>query len=344
MITTLDLFSGIGGFAYALRGVTKTVAYCDSELACHKVIKANISRGNLDAAPIFENVKDIDKSLLDTRLSLQPCMITAGFPCTDISIANVHGMGLQGDRSSLFFEIMRIVDICPSIEILFLENSHAIVRRGLKGVERALHKRGFRMTWCIITALDVGALHRRKRWYCLCTRGNGFEKLIAASPSNTFYNWKKEKCVRMLPKPTARSDRLHMTDRCRMLGNSIVPQCAAYAWNSLIKFHLTIKGQVHVTPLRNAPSLNLVMCDGKKTFEKQHWATPCYSIWHIYSSITSSRAKTVLTNQIYYELKTRLENLNHEREKTEHYRKYLCNPQFIEFLMGFPRNWTFVKK
>src|SRR5690606_41162245 len=49
------------------------------------------------------------------------------FPCQDISVAGA-GKGLEGERSGLFFEIMRLAkEIKP--KFLFLENVPAITHR-----------------------------------------------------------------------------------------------------------------------------------------------------------------------------------------------------------------------
>lgn len=346
VIRTLDLFSGIGGFAVALKEITDTVGYCDVAESCRKVIANNIRRGILHDAPIFQDVKKITS---EETYDLKPELITAGFPCTDISIANVNGEGIKGERSGLFYEIMRIVDQTSTVQALFLENSHAILKRGFPKIMKELNKRGFKVVYCITTATDVGALHRRKRWYCLCFKPEFQERLLKVSTHATKSLWSgtKEPCSRMVPKPKAKERKVAIVDRCKMLGNAIVPQCAAHAWNSLVTAVQEQQMQpkpwrkgkpleVSIKPLRPAPTLQLEITDGKSTFHKKHWATPCYSIWHIYSHITSSRAKTVLTVQMFYEKNTQIEN------KTESYRDWLCNPRFIEYLMGYSKDWTLV--
>jgi hypothetical protein len=340
-IPTLDLFSGVGGFSMALRDVCKTVGYCDTEPTCRMSLKRNISRGLLDDAQIYEDVKSITSR--ETAIS-SPQLITAGFPCTDISIANVNGEGIRGSRSGLFFEIMRIVDETPSVQALFLENSHAILKRGFHSILRALRKRDFQVLYCITNASDVGALHRRKRWYCLCVKKGFADKLnqVSTTSTNSIWNNKREPCSRLVKKPKDCIKKQCIINRCRMLGNSIVPQCAAHAWNTLVnraRDTSVIKSpiQVRVECLRPVPSLNLEITDGENTFHKKHWATPCYSIWHIYSHITSARAKTVLTVQMFYEKKTIIPDCN---DKRTCYRDWLCNPRFIEYLMGYPKDWT----
>ena len=61
-IRTLDLFSGIGGFALGLRraGGFKTVCYVEIEKACQDVLQARQRDGALDLAPIWDDVTKFD--------------------------------------------------------------------------------------------------------------------------------------------------------------------------------------------------------------------------------------------------------------------------------------------
>lgn len=334
MLRTLDLFSGIGGFSLALKPITKTVGYCDIEASCREVIASRIRDGQLENAPIFKDVCEIDKK---TLRHLRPDIITAGFPCTDISIANVQGQGLLGPRSKLFFEIIRIIDAAsPNIKAVFLENSHAIVKRGLDEVTHEFTKRGFKLAWCITNASDVGAPHRRKRWYAVAYKER-YISMLTPIRDQIEYNWKKEPVKRMIRKPLLKEQKDELIQRCRMLGNSIVPQCAAHAWNTLVSSIKVSRTQGHVKTQRLTleRNLKLVITDGHETFTRKLWATPCHCIWHIYSRITSSRAKTVLTVQLFYEQKTRVNGI-----KTEEYKRWMVNPNFIEYMMGYPLDWT----
>ena len=68
-------------------------------------------------------------------------VITAGFPCQDISLAG-KGEGLDGSRSELFFDAARIIrDVGPRIVVL--ENVSALLARGLGRVVRQLAEIGY---------------------------------------------------------------------------------------------------------------------------------------------------------------------------------------------------------
>lgn len=156
----LDLFSGIGGISLGLRHWVKSVAYCEIEPYCQSVLLQRMSEGYLPKAPIWDDIRTLSAN------ELPPIdIITGGFPCQDISVAG-RGAGLEGERSGLFFEIMRLAkEIKPSF--IFLENVPAITGRGGLRVVREVAALGYDCRWCVISAASVGAMHRRERWFLL---------------------------------------------------------------------------------------------------------------------------------------------------------------------------------
>lgn len=120
-----------------------------------------MDRGDISEAPIWEDVRTLEGEEFKGCIDL----IYGGFPCQDISVAG-RGKGLEGERSGLFFEIMRLAkEIKPSF--LFLENVPAITSRGGLQVVREITEMGYDCRWCVISAASIGALHRRERWFLL---------------------------------------------------------------------------------------------------------------------------------------------------------------------------------
>lgn len=89
-------------------------------------------------------------------------------PCQDISAVG-QGEGLEGRKSSLFYELIRI---CRAIrpKYIFLENSPYINARGLDTVLKEIASMGFDAEWSTLSAGKCGAPHMRDRWWCLCRR------------------------------------------------------------------------------------------------------------------------------------------------------------------------------
>jgi len=152
----LDLFSGIGGFSLGLeRAGMETVAFCEIDKKCHKVLKKH-----WPDVPIFDDVSTLTKEKLDER-SITVDVICGGFPCQDLSVAGT-GKGLEGSRSGLWFEYGRIIsELRPRYVIV--ENVSALLNRGLDQVLGQLAEIGYDAEWHCIPASAVGAPHRRDR-------------------------------------------------------------------------------------------------------------------------------------------------------------------------------------
>jgi DNA (cytosine-5)-methyltransferase 1 len=92
-------------------------------------------------------------------------VICGGFPCQDISYSGL-GAGLEGQRSGLFFEAIRLVrELRPRVVVL--ENVAALLTRGLDRVLGTLAEIGFDAEWHCIPAAAVGAPHSRDRTFII---------------------------------------------------------------------------------------------------------------------------------------------------------------------------------
>ncbi len=160
MIHGLDLFSGGGGLAEGLRRWVKTVAYCEIERGAQRVLLSRMARGEIDAAPIWDDVSTLRGTMLPTV-----DIIAGGFPCQDISVAG-NGAGLEGKRSGLVFEYLRLIGDCRP-RFVFMENVPALTIWGLDRVLLGLYALGYDARWTIVSAAEVGAPHRRERIWIL---------------------------------------------------------------------------------------------------------------------------------------------------------------------------------
>lgn len=160
-VNGLDLFSGIGGISLALREWVTPIAYCEIDPYCQAVLLSRMATGDLVHAPIWDDIKTLRIRPQEIDIDI----IYGGFPCQDISIAG-HGKGLAGERSGLFFEIMRLAEKNKP-KFIFLENVPAITSRGGLQVVREITSLGYDCRWCVISAASIGALHRRERWFLL---------------------------------------------------------------------------------------------------------------------------------------------------------------------------------
>lgn len=165
----LHLFAGAGGgiLAGMLLGHTPVCAV-EIDDYCRRVLRARQADGWLPAEmEIHDDVTTFDGTAWRGRVDL----VAGGFPCQDLSLAG-KGAGLDGKRSGLWFEMLRVIcEVRPSY--VFVENVPAITSRGLDRVLGSLAEAGWDAEWLCLPASAVGAAHRRDRWWCLARNTNG---------------------------------------------------------------------------------------------------------------------------------------------------------------------------
>lgn len=248
-----------------------------------------------------------------------------GFPCQDISGAG-QGVGVHGSRSTLIFDALSLVSQLPSVEWILMENSSFIVHRGLEDVRKKLNALGFRLEYLILSAADLGARHQRRRWFGLAWRSRSAPTIFPMPPR--LFDWGREPVPRMLRVQNAKS-RAKERARCERLGNAVVPVCVQIALHVL-----SARSRGIMVPSRKPDrrKLRLQFADGKgNVFLKDLWSTPISSPRSWYVSNLHERSARVLVTQLFYEQHT---NLNHREVEV------IANPNWVEWLQGFPQDWT----
>mgnify|MGYP000933023571 FL=1 len=189
---TIELFAGVGMLGVGLRaglahlGVeTRTVCYLERESYPASVLAARMEDGALDDAPVWSDVCTFDARAWRGAVD---CVI-GGFPCQDLSLAGRRA-GLDGKRSGLFFELLRIAEDSGA-RYLFLENVAGIASATASVVDEAegalderaaarvlgeLADRGWDAEWITLSASEVGASHGRERWFCWAWRVDDSER------------------------------------------------------------------------------------------------------------------------------------------------------------------------
>ena len=159
--TAIHLCSGYGGFELALRPWNvRTVCHVERDAYAAAILMERMEQKRLDQAPIWDDLDTFDGEPWCGRVDL----ITAGFPCQPFSAAGAH-RGLDDDRW-LWPSIARIItEIRPRFVVL--ENVPPVIRHGLPAVLADLAQLGFDAEWGLYSAADVGAPHRRQRWWCV---------------------------------------------------------------------------------------------------------------------------------------------------------------------------------
>jgi len=167
-LSVLDLFSGIGGFSYAFEstGHFETVAFCENNKFCQKVLKKNFPN-----VKIYEDVRSINGK------EIKADVVAGGFPCQSFSVAGKRRG--TGDDRYLWPEMFRVItEVKPSWVVW--ENVQGIINieNGLvlRQVQDDLEKEGFQSRCFVIPASGVGAWHQRKRiWGIAFNENNWFD-------------------------------------------------------------------------------------------------------------------------------------------------------------------------
>lgn len=163
----LSLCSGYGGLDLAVRDVcarARTVCYVEREAASVAVLAARMADGGLDDTPIWSDLATFDAAAWRGCVDL----VVAGFPCQPVSLAG-HRRG-QDDERWLWPLVRDVFERCGATA-LFLENVPGIISKGLGDVLRDLAALGLAAEWGCYSAAEIGAPHRRDRWFCLAYAG-----------------------------------------------------------------------------------------------------------------------------------------------------------------------------
>ena len=147
-MTHLSLFSGIGGIDLAAEWAGfRTVAFVERDKFCQKVLKKHWPE-----VPIYDDI-----TTFDAEPFRGVDLVSGGFPCQDISAAGKQA-GLSGERSGLWFEMLRVIEQARSAWVV-AENVANLVSMGIDDCLLGLESAGYAARPVIVPASAVGAVH-----------------------------------------------------------------------------------------------------------------------------------------------------------------------------------------
>ena len=221
MLTFGSLFAGIGGF---------DLGFERAGMACKWQVEIDDYATKVLAKhwPHVHRERDIRECGAHNLERVD--VICGGFPCQDISYAGL-GAGLDGERSGLFFEAIRVVrELQPRVAVL--ENVAALFTRGLDRVLGTLAAIGYNAEWHCIPA-SKWLYQRRRRLFVIAYRDCTW-KLQPKRLDEKFrgrirhsveaVDWIVSKCAPLRSAYGISSQ----VDRLRGLGNAVVPQVAEW--------------------------------------------------------------------------------------------------------------------
>ena len=159
-----SLFAGVGGMDLGLeRAGMKCRWQVEIDPYCRKVLAKHWPN-----VPKFGDITKVEGS----ELERVDC-IAGGFPCQDVSTMGLQ-RGLTGERSGLWFEMLRIIRALRPKYVL-VENVSGLLVRGLWRVLADLAEIGMDAEWDSLRAGYFGAPHQRERIFILAypNKSNG---------------------------------------------------------------------------------------------------------------------------------------------------------------------------
>ena len=179
-MNVLDLFSGIGGFSLGLqRAGMKTIAFCEIDKYCQKVLKKNFPD-----IPIYDDVCKLNGSDINEPVDL----ICGGFPCQPFSFAGKR-LGAEDDRH-LWPEYLRLIQELKPTWIIG-ENVAGLINMGLDNVLSDLEGAGYSSRTFVIPAVAVDAKHRRDRLWIV-----GYSNLYVRGEQRNFLPHANDRGIR----------------------------------------------------------------------------------------------------------------------------------------------------
>ena len=192
----LSLFSGYGGMTlgHRLAGLeVTTVGYVEIDPYCQRLLQARIRDKVLDDAPIWADIRAFDG---------EPCrgvvdIITASFPCQPHSSANKTRRG-RSDERNLWPDTLRVIrDVAP--RYVLLENVRGLADGNdpyAAEIVGQLSEAGYGARWGLLSAAEVGAPHKRDRWWCLAVDGShtearGGAATVADTDGDILWHWQQ---------------------------------------------------------------------------------------------------------------------------------------------------------
>jgi DNA (cytosine-5)-methyltransferase 1 len=192
--TCVSLFSGIGGLDFGLaRAGFRHLAFCESD-----AYRRDVLVRRWPGVPVYEDVRKfplahgwcgVEPDDGDGRTRVHfgrdaaggVDLLCGGFPCQDLSVAGQR-RGLDGDRSGLFFEFVRVAESLRP-RWLLIENVPGLLSsnggRDFGTVLGTLADIGYGLAWRVLDSRFFGVPQRRRRVFIVGAVADGDPRAAA---------------------------------------------------------------------------------------------------------------------------------------------------------------------
>lgn len=183
LLKSVDLFTGIGGFVLGLKGICTPMVYCDKDLGVQDALARMMADGRLPKAEVVDDVRSIDH-IVKAVNGRTVDVLTAGFPCVGFSSVGLRE-GLDNEHSGLYRDTVKVIKALKPRMVLY-ENVAPVLtgnnHKDIKYIVRTMNAAGYDVRWTMCTGDEAGVPQLRQRWFCLCTRRSTSLKPIRVPP------------------------------------------------------------------------------------------------------------------------------------------------------------------
>ena len=162
----------------------------------------------------------------------EPALITAGLPCQPVSSSGSR----RGDKDErwLFDNLAQMLLRSDERPLILLENVPALLSHPFRGMLRRWHflmgQMGYRIVQTMVAACEVGAPHRRQRWFAIAVHSDSAD-VHSIFPRGSGERSAMVSSARLLPTPTAAdakrgAERFGIRSAQKSLANALLPPTA----------------------------------------------------------------------------------------------------------------------
>ncbi len=229
-IKEFHLFAGIGGGIYGgqLLG-HKCCGSVEIDDFCNSVLEQRQKDGWMEKFPIYGDITKLNGKDFKGKFDV----LCGGFPCQAFSHA-AHGKNIA--EKNLWPEMFRFAKE-SNAPVVFGEN---VVLKAIEKAKSDLESLGYKVERCKLSCGELGAPHRRDRYWLLAVKDddvfNKIAKFDTRQPKLTGKCWAKS--------PNEVGDVVEVTNRreqLKAIGNAQSPWAAAVAFRILVNRHLNHK-------------------------------------------------------------------------------------------------------
>lgn len=228
VINEFHLFAGIGGGIYGGEILQHNCcAGVEIDKYAQNVLKQRQKDGWMPYFPIYDDIRKINGKDFIGKFDI----LCGGFPCQAFSYA-AHGNNIE--EKDLWPEMFRFVQE-SNAPIVFGEN---VTIEAIDRAKKDLESIGYKVERCRLACMDIGADHKRPRFWLLAVRNTDvFDRVakhIIALPRFTAKFWEDNPNDIIYPAKVP-----VLAPQKRGVGNAQAPIAAAMAFRVLVNRHIT---------------------------------------------------------------------------------------------------------